>query len=306
MKERKEINRNRAKGMLWGLIVGDCLGDVLQFGPAREEGHFVTEMEAGGPFNTPAGYWTDDGSMALCIVDSYNNMGGTYSLADIAETFHHWYRDGYLSSLDHSFDVGCSTAQSIMRYAAQKTLVNGNEHSAGNGSIMRYAPSYLIGLAENDITGVTLGVSSITHGNCPTVEDTVMRLNYVVSDGLVGERTTDYGKYVRRLRNGKLHLADREDVTNRGFCIDTLDSALWAFHKTETFEDALVQAINNGNDSDSVGAVCGQIAGAYYGYDAIPRRWVEAVKDWEEIDAMFEKFLDLVFGKIEAANAKED
>ena len=291
--------------MLWGLIVGDCLGDVLQFGPAREEGNFVTEMEAGGPFNTPAGYWTDDGSMALCIVDSFNRKDGHYDLADIAETFHRWYRDGYLSSLDHSFDVGCSTAQSIMRYAAQNTLVNGNEHSAGNGSIMRYAPSYLIGMAENNITGVTQGVSSVTHGNCQLVEDTVMRMNYVISDCLAGDHPTDYGKYVRKLRNGRLYLANRKDVKNRGFCIDTLDSALWAFHKTDTFEDALVQAINNGNDSDSVGAVCGQIAGAYYGYDAIPRRWIEAVKDWEKLDAMFDEFLDLVFAKLDI-EGKED
>ena len=102
---------------------------------------------------------------------------------------------------------------------------------------------------------------------------------------MAGTRTTEVSPY-----------KTREEVNNSGWAVSTLAAALWAFNTTESFEDGLIAAVNLGGDSDSIGAVFGQIAGAYYGFDAIPERWVKAVKTWAKVDTLIERFLDAVKG----------
>ena len=84
-------------------------------------------------------------------------------------------------------------------------------------------------------------------------------------------------------------------MNNTGWAVSTLEAALWAFNTTETFEEGMIAAVNLGGDSDSIGAVCGQIAGSYYGFNAIPERWVKAVKTWEKVDLLIENFLDALY-----------
>ena len=284
--------RDRAKGALWGLIVGDCLGDVLQFGPARPDGNFVTEMEDGGPFNTPAGYWTDDASMAMCIMSAYNASNGRYDLKAIADAFLRWLDHGFMSSLDHAFDVGVSTSRSLALYRRDGTLRNGSENGQGNGSLMRNAPATLIGIANGN-RAIPLEVSDITHCS-RRVRETVGLLDDMIFR-YIFDRAAGFHPYKGAYWNEEAgRFAPRSKVRNGGHCVDTLDSAVWAFRTTDTFEWALIEAVNNGNDSDSVGAVTGQIAGAYFGFKAIPERWVHAVKDWEKVDGLVEEFLDNV------------
>ena len=130
-----KMDQDRIRGMLWGLVVGDCLGSPIQFS-GKDSHPYVTEMVACPVFGLPPGYWTDDSSMAMCVMDSYVRKGG-YDLKDIGETFVRWLKEGYLSSKDgQSFDVGCATYSSCSAIA-RGSLVNGSEDSQGNGSIMR-------------------------------------------------------------------------------------------------------------------------------------------------------------------------
>ena len=85
--------------------------------------------------------------------------------------------------------------------------------------------------------------------------------------------------------------ATREEVDNSGWCVSTVEAALWALNTTASFEDALVAAVNLGGDADSIGAVCGQLAGAKYGVGAIPERWLAAIKDGEKLADLFDRFL---------------
>lgn len=80
-------------------------------------------------------------------------------------------------------------------------------------------------------------------------------------------------------------------MPNSGWSVASFQAALWAFNTTTTFEEGLIAAVNLGGDSDSIGAIFGQIAGAYYGFKAIPERWVKAVKTWEKVDTLIEKFI---------------
>lgn len=275
------MDRNKAKGMLWGLVVGDAFGSPIQFS-GKDAHPWITEMVACPVFGLPPGYWTDDGSMALCIMDSYLRKGG-YDLRDIGDTFVRWFRDGYLSSKDgESFDVGGATWNACESIAHRHVYVNGSEESQGNGSIMRFAPSYLLARNERDPAKTMHEISDLTHCS-RKVRDVVDRFAGILDAHLSGSRTEEESAY-----------RTREEVNNSGWAVSTLDAALWAFQTTSSFEDGLIAAVNLGGDSDTIGAVYGQIAGAYYGFDAIPARWVQAIKTWEKVGALIERFLDAV------------
>lgn len=274
-----KMDRNRAKGMLWGLIVGDALGNPVQF-CEKDDHPWITDMVACPTFGLPPGCWTDDGSMAMCIMDSYVRMGG-YDLKDIGKTFVKWLEDGYLSSMEgRSFDVGGATGTSICEIAYMGRLCNGYEESQGNGSIMRFAPSYLIAQREQEPIKVMHEISDLTHYS-KRVHEVIDRMARILDDHMAGRRTSEVSPY-----------ETREEVDNSGWAVSTLDAALWAFSTTESFEDGLIAAVNLGGDADTIGAVAGQIAGAYYGFGAIPKRWVRAVKTWEWVDSLIERFLD--------------
>lgn len=275
------MEKDKVKGMLWGLVVGDAFGSPIQF-TGRDSHPWITEMVACPVFGLPAGYWTDDGSMAMCVMDSFVRKGG-YDLKDVAETFVKWLKEGYLSSIEgSSFDVGNATYDSVMAFSSTGSLVNGSEESQGNGSIMRFAPSYLIARALGR-PEIIHEVSDVTHASS-AVRAVCDKFAGVLDEHLAGARTkTGPGKEL-----------NRSLVNNSGWAVSTLDAALWAFNTTETFADGLVAAVNLGGDSDTIGAVYGQIAGAYYGFDAIPERWVKAVKTWDEVDSLIERFLAVV------------
>jgi ADP-ribosyl-[dinitrogen reductase] hydrolase len=225
-------------------------------------------------FNTPAGYWTDDGAMALGIMESAVRCQ-RYDLKDIADNFIRWYDDGFCSSMDYSFDVGTATVMGI-HGLKRGELRNGFEGSQGNGSIMRFAPSLLL---DNGDNRVIHEVSDLTHDSCK-VRETIDLMAEICRTHLSGVKTTFRSEY-----------SMREEVNNSGWAVSTLQAALWAFQTADSFEEALIAAVNLGGDADTIGAVCGQIAGAYYGYSAIPERWLAAVKDREKLDNLINDFI---------------
>lgn len=273
------MDRNRAKGMLWGLIVGDAFGSPIQF-TGMDSHPWITEMVECPVFNLPPGYWTDDSSMAMCVMDSFVRQG-KYDLRDIGRTFVRWLKEGYLSSIDgEAFDVGYATHHSVLAFHLSGSLVNGREESQGNGSIMRFAPGYLIARKLGN-EKIVHEISDLTHAS-ETVRNVCDDFAAVLDEHMAGRRT----------QAGPGKELPREKVNNSGWAVSTLQAALWAFNTMESFEDGLIAAVNLGGDADSIGSVFGQIAGAFYGFEAIPERWVKAVKTWDTVDALVERFLD--------------
>ena len=268
---------DRLKGMFWGLVIGDCLGSPIQF--MDKDAHpYITEMEPCRHFNIPAGYWTDDASMAFCVAESLTRLK-KYVLPDIANNFVRWYKDGFYSSLSYAFDVGGATCFAV-EAIAEGSLCNGIESSQGNGSIMRFAPSYIWNYGNGD-RKILHEISDLTHRSSK-VRETVDLMADICDEHLSGYRTKIKSLYTTR-----------EDVDNSGWAVSTLQAALWAFETTESFEDGMIAAVNLGGDADSIGAVYGQIAGAFYGFDAIPERWLTAVKDWKQINELIENLVFL-------------
>ena len=267
--------QERYMGMLWGLVVGDCRGSPIQFS-LKDHHLYITKMEYCPIFDKPAGYWTDDSSMAFCVMESYKRLG-KYDLKDIGNNFVRWYKDGFWSSDNEAFDVGNATDLAIDGIR-QGHLKNGTEDSQGNGSIMRLAPSYIMAHELNNPL-ILHEISDLTH-NSQKVRETVDLMASILDEHCSGQKTRIPSSF-----------SCREDVNNSGWCVSTLDAALWAFHTTDNFKDGMIAAVNLGGDSDSIGAVYGQIAGAFYGLEAIPAQWLEGVKDWKKIDTFIIDFL---------------
>ena len=81
---------------------------------------------------------------------------------------------------------------------------------------------------------------------------------------------------VREIVTGSYREKPEGEMRSSGYVIHTLEAALWSFHRTATFRDAILTAVNLGEDADTTGAVCGQVAGAFYGSEGIPGDRLEA------------------------------
>ena len=279
--------RDRFRGCLLGLAVGDAVGTAVEF---RSRGSFkpVTDMVGGGPFGLAPGQWTDDTSMALCLAESLIEKQG-FDPKDQMERYVRWHRDGHLSSTGTCFDIGSTTASALHRFerTGEQFAGSTDPRSAGNGSIMRLAPVPMFFFPEVDRTIQFAGESSRTTHGADECVAACRLFAYLISKALGGRQKEEI--LLRRDNVMLLELPEKlepiacgfygnkgeEEIRGSGYVVESLESALWCFQKTDTFHDAILKAVNLGDDADTTAAVCGQIAGAYYGESGIPQEWLE-------------------------------
>ena len=224
--------------------------------------------------------------MAFCIMQAFIDHPGCFKPEHVAKNFVKWMLHGEWSCTGEAFDVGMSCHGGIWKYVHDKTLKNGNEHQQGNGGIMRFAPSWFIArklfATKDEQMALMHDINDITH-NSSVARKTITTLAKVFDEHIAAGRRTAI----------ETSTSDWKTANNSGWCVSTLDTALWAFNTTNNFRDALVAAVNLGGDADTIGVVCGQIAGSYYGFSSIPKKWLTDVKDWEQLDAFIDRFLDM-------------
>ncbi len=277
--------RDRAKGALWGLVVGDCLGSPVEF-HRRTDHKWIDKMEPCEHWNLPKGCWTDDSSMAFCVMQGFIDHPADFRPEHVAKNFAGWLLRGEWSCTDNAFDVGMSCRNGIWGYLHRKSLKNGDEHSQGNGGVMRFAPSWLVArklfATKGERTTLMHDLNDITHCSS-AARKTITTLAEVFDEHIAAGRRTAMETTAK----------DWRAADNSGWCVSTLDTALWAFNTTNNFRDALVAAVNLGGDADTIGAVCGQIAGGFYGFSAIPKNWLTDIKDRERLNAFIDQFLGM-------------
>ena len=287
---------NKFKGSIMGLAVGDAVGTTLEF---KEVGTFkhIKDMVGGGVFNLKSGQWTDDTSMALCLLDSLLKNG--FNKEDQIKTYLKWYEKGYLSSNGICFDIGITTKKAIDNYKLNgKIVIEKNKNITSNGSIMRLAPIplYYLNKDENFIMNVASQSSETTHDSkickdcCKYMAIIINRLvKGATKEQAMIRPNSIFCEEVNEIINGSYK--KNFNIKTTGYVIDTLNSALWSFYNTKDFTTGLLNLVNLGGDSDTTGAVYGQIAGAYYGFNAIPEKWVNKIalkeKIFKMIDSLF-------------------
>lgn len=282
--------QDRALGAMLGLACGDAIGAAVEFMP---RGSFlpVTGMRGGGPHGIPAGFWTDDTSMALALAHSLVERQG-FDAAHQMKEYCAWWKEGKYSSAGECFDIGSQT-----RSALECFLRTGNPFAgstavshAGNGSLMRLAPVAVFYCDSLPDTVMYAAESSrTTHATANCVDACTVfavLLHHALhghdkqavlasADPWLDRISPDIAKIIR----GGYRRKSASAVHSSGYVVHTLEAALWAFFHTASLEEAVLQAANLGEDADTVAAVTGQIAGAFYGADAIPEVWMDTLHD---------------------------
>jgi ADP-ribosyl-[dinitrogen reductase] hydrolase len=281
---------DRCRGTLIGLAVGDALGAAVEF---RSPGSFkpVTGYRDGGPHGLDAGEWTDDTSMALALADSIATTG--WNLNDQADRYVQWWKTGKYSVNGRCFDIGITTRSALGNYVAKKDALTSGDRSdraSGNGSIMRLAPvpmryGHLYTSQLDELSRLAEESSIPTHASDHCVS-ACRYLATVLAALIHGEDRDEVlspdWKPLQQLNDIKpLHPLIQEIalgsfrqkqppvIQGSGWVVKSLEASLWAFHDAESFGEAVLKAVNLGDDADTTGAICGQLAGAYWGESGI-------------------------------------
>ena len=282
----------RFRGCLLGLATGDAVGTTVEF-QARGSFAPVKDMVGGGPFHLKPGQWTDDTSMALCLATSLVEVGG-FDAVDQMNRYCSWYEHGYLSSTGKCFDIGNTVRQALDQYKVSGNPFSGstNSRSAGNGCLMRLAPVPMFYFPDRDRVLHFSGESSrTTHGAAECI-DASRLLGDILWRSLSGASKTEIllgndleivSPSIQAIAKGEYRSKTINDVRGTGYVVDSLEAALWCFWTTETYEQAILAAANLGDDADTTAAICGQVAGAYYGELGIPNHWLRQLTMRNEI-----------------------
>lgn len=286
--------RQRYEGTLLGLAAADALGGAVEFMPrtaiARAHPDGVREITGGGPHGLRPGEVTDDTAMALAIARACTSAG--IDLDQVAANFLEWYRSD-------PKDIGITTSRALgkldagvpWREVGDRMMQETPAKLAGNGSVMRCAPVALRFRHDRDaLREVSLETARMTHADPMAMWGSValnQAIAYLLDDGTLdgivdaAVEEVESDDVVTTIR-GAID-RDYKDVRSGGFVLDTLGAAFWSIAHRDSAEEAIVAAVSMGDDTDTTGAVTGALAGAYYGVQNLPSRWLDILEPRDEL-----------------------
>ncbi|MGL6245390.1 ADP-ribosylglycohydrolase family protein [Pseudomonas sp.] len=290
----------RYRGALLGLACGDAVGTSVEFQP-RGSFRPLTDMVGGGPFNLKPGQWTDDTSMALCLAESLLTKK-EFDAADQMGRYLNWWQWGYLSSTGECFDIGMTVRDALTRFQQNGDPFAGSSdpNTAGNGSLMRLVPVVLYYFPDRDRVRTFSANSSLTTHAAPEAVECCQLFAELICKALQGAskadlrnapETTCLEPKVKAIARGDYLGKPKSDIRGSGYCVASLEAALWCFHHTDSFEACILEAANLGDDADTTAAIVGQLAGAHYGVRGIPEGWLAKLHMPEEIEAFADNLL---------------
>lgn len=306
------------EGMM-GLVIGDALGLPVQFIERNElKKNPVTTMRGFGTYDMPPGTWSDDSSMALATLSSIQDKQ-TIDLNDIMIRFDYWIKYGEYTPFGKAFDIGNTCLAAINKYAITEDVYTcgmAGEWANGNGALMRIMPVCLFAYEKvkrgewsvKDALENIHQVCALTHNHLRSKIACGMYY-FMISNIIDGE-----GSLLARLQNGvndairyyhedvlnyeelahyeRLFYLDKfadckeVEIKSSGYVVDSLEAAIWSLITTDSFKEALLKAVNLGDDTDTVGAITGGLAALYYGYENIPKEWIEVIVKKEMVLGM--------------------
>lgn len=301
---------NIVKAGIFGVCIGDALGVPVEFRSRDQlKRSPVTTMRAFGTHRQPAGTWSDDSSLMLCLADS---LCKGYDLEDIALKFLQWYNEEIWTPHGRVFDIGIATSQAIHRISkgTSPTLCGGtSEFDNGNGSLMRILPLlfYIKDFPIKRRFEIIKSVSSITHGHIRSVLACFIYLEFA-REILKGKSKLEAYKIMQetvkefldynpicsqaemdkfdRILNNNIFEYEGDKISSSGYVLHSLEASLWCFLNSESYAEAVLKAVNLGEDTDTTGAITGGIAGIYYGFENIPEEWVEVLVRKDDIEEL--------------------
>lgn len=314
-RHNKMTKKNIYKDILFGVAVGDALGVPVEFRSRQTIAEKpVTEMTGFGTYNLPAGTFSDDSSLAFCLAEALTEE---FSLKKIGNNFVAWLSNNYWAPRGNVFDVGIATSQAIRRLqeGCNPELAGGMDVSDnGNGSLMRILPllAYIKDKQLSERYQITKQVSSITHGHIRSVIACFYYLEFArqiingidkfqiyknlqteVSDYLNSlSINPDETKLFDRLLKGNIYELTDKKIFSSGYVLHTLEASIWCLLTTDNYKTATLKAVNLGEDTDTTGAVAGGLAGLLYGFDTIPKNWLQQIARKDDIEELADRLRD--------------
>ena len=307
--------RYKIKSALFGVAIGDALGVPVEF-ESREaiSENPVLDMIGFGTYNLPPGTFSDDSSLTFCLAEALTE---DFDLGIIARNFIKWYYENYWTARGDVFDIGIATRQAIDKLArgVQAEHAGGIDVSSnGNGSLMRILPLvfYIIDKPIAERFEITKQISSITHGHIRSVISCFYYLEFArhiirgtdkfeiykklqseVPDFLysISTEPVEINLFDRLLENNIYEL-ESNDISSSGYVLHTLEATIWCLLTTDNYHEAVLKAVNLGDDTDTTAAVTGGLAGLLYGFETIPKTWLNLLARKDDIQDLAERFAD--------------
>ena len=313
--ENLESLRTMISAVIYGLVVGDALGVPVEF--EKRDTYSITDMVGYGTYNQPPGTWSDDTSLTLALME---HLGEKSDLSILMDKFVS-YRDGYLTPFGYCFDIGIATNEAIERYLSgisPEVCGGKDERSNGNGALMRISPLVSLLLKNFNLINqvkVIKKYTTLTHGHprsivasiiylfllkdmlfndsLPEVLDSVqIKLEEIFSQN--SEYWEEYENHFKEIFDEEFYHKSREEIKSTGYVVDTLKACLWCVGTTNSFKDAVLKAVNLGEDTDTIAAITGTLAGAKYSFESIPKEWIEKLVN----KALIEEKCEQLFNRI--------
>lgn len=262
--------KNKIAGAIYGFAIGDAMGATTEFmnhEQIKKQYGQVTDIIGGGWLNLKAGKVTDDTQMTICVMDAL--MGNIKLFEECCMgNFIEWYRMG-------PKDVGGQCQKGIICAMSTGHFIERDDAALGNGSLMRAMPCALINRPD-----LNVAQGKLTHNNSEC-----------------SQIILEYTRLIQNILYNNLYTYKIKSILEpSGYIRDTFNNSLYWANKP-SFEKAIIGAVNDGGDADTIAAIAGSIAGARFGYDAIPQRWIDQLDS--EVKIYLEKFKIFVFSYLQ-------
>jgi len=308
---------DKIKPVLFGVAVGDALGVPVEF-MSREmiSRKPVKDMIGYGTYNLPLGTFSDDSSLTFCLAEALTEE---FDLNKVAHNFVQWAYNNYWTARGSVFDIGIATRDAIFRLKNGKIpeLAGGLDvASNGNGSLMRIAPLlfYIWDMSIEERYEWTKKVSSLTHGHVRSciacfyyLEFARKLLTQTDKFAIYSELQSEITQFLASIsiNPSEIFVFDRlliqniydfseDQIFSSGYVIHTLEASIWCIMTTNTYRDAVLKAVNLGDDSDTTAAVTGGLAGLLYGYENIPQKWIKQLARTEDINELAQRMANFL------------
>ncbi len=313
------VLKKQLQAVIYGLAIGDALGVPVEF--KKRGSYSITDMIGHGTYNQPLGTWSDDTSLTLALMEHLSECSDLPALMDKFVA----YRNGYLTPYGDCFDIGIGTNRAIERYLSgvfPEEAGGQSEMDNGNGALMRISPLAILMQEEFDFSNkvkIIERYTKITHRHPRSIVASILYiqiligllLNNNLKNTINGTKKLfleyfepshpyrkEFDKYFQVLFEEDLFKLPPSEIASTGYVVDTLKAVIWCLGTTNSFESAVLKAVNLGVDTDTIGAITGTLAGALYKIESIPEKWINNIANKLLIDKKIRDFLHY-FEKLE-------
>ena len=310
------------RSAMLGHAIADAMGVPVEFSDrsARRRDP-VTGYRGYGAHDVPAGTWSDDTSMALATLDS---LAHGLDYMAMLERFCDWKLHAAYTATGVVFDMGITTNSALSQFRKGVPALScglDGEYDNGNGSLMRIIPAALYckyacaDLSLDEQLAIIHDVSALTHSHPRSQMGcgiyTLILMELCDDRGIAGIQagivrakrayetnpafSGEMGSYARILNGSSIMdfaKTPEDEIKSGGYVVSTLEAALWCVLNTDNYRGCVLKAVNLGNDTDTVAAVAGGLAGCLYGMEGIPDGWLAGLRKAEDIEALCRAFVD--------------